>query len=239
MSSQYQELYQPSTPIPSFIEISFNIALATAIFTIGDRMIKWNSPYYLIHSIHNAAIVWLTAPDVITTLTRFVDIHSINAEVNWLALELVFALHIYHILVYWYKFRFDDWLHHILMIGIALPIGMIVKAGPLLGYSLFFTTGLPGGIDYTLLFLVRNGLMARETEKYINYYLNTWIRAPGTASHAILSTVFILQYIETYSFSWYLGLLTALLNYWNGQYFMAQVVYDAGRIDVFSTQKLA
>ena len=44
--------------------------------------------------------------------------------------------------------------HHILMIGIALPIGWFVDSKSLLGYSLFFTTGLPGGIDYFLLFLV-------------------------------------------------------------------------------------
>jgi hypothetical protein len=231
-------MFLPHTP-PSHLQIGSNIALATIIFTICDRVSPFNSPYYLIHSIHNIVIVWLTASDVITTITRFVDLDLLCEDINWNALELVFALHFYHILVYWNKFRPDDWLHHILMIGVALPISMIVKAGPLLGYSLFFTTGLPGAIDYALLFLVRNRLIVRETEKCINYYLNTWIRSPGTATHAVLTAVFILNHMETFTLAWYLGLLTALLNYWNGQYFMGQVVYDAGRCDVFSTHKLA
>jgi len=157
---------------------------------------------------------------------------------NWVAVELVFALHLYHCILYWRKFRLDDWLHHILMIGIALPIGTYLNAGSLLGYSLFFTTGLPGGIDYALLFLNRNGLIVRETEKRINCALNTWIRSPGTATHAILTTIFILHTEPVYTLPWFLGLLTALLNYWNGQYFMEQIVYDAGHNDVAGMYKI-
>jgi len=54
-------------------------------------------------------------------------------------------------------------LHHILMILVALPISFLAKTGSLLGHSLFYTTGLPGGIDYLMLVLVRNGIINKLT----------------------------------------------------------------------------
>jgi hypothetical protein len=196
------------------------------------------NPYYLLHTLHNAVIVYATLPDVFSCVRDYDLLWELRHEKNWLAIELVFALHFYHIIMYFRKLRFDDWLHHGLMIGIALPIGTYLQSGPLLGFSLFFTTGLPGGIDYFLLFLTRNNWLHRHTEKYVNCWLNTWIRAPGTAAQAILTTIFILRYAETFSIDWCLGLTTAALNYWNGQYFMAQVVYDAGHHDVYKQYHL-
>lgn len=210
------------------------ILCLTGNFCFLDYMLKrFANPYYLLHALHNAAIVYLTLPDVFSCILDYDKLWIMREEKNWLALELVFALHFYHIIIYFNKLRFDDWLHHGLMIGIALPIGAYLDSGPLLGYSLFFTTGLPGGIDYFLLFLTRNQWISRDVEKYCNCFLNTWIRAPGTASHAILTAIFILRYCEITSFTWWFGMITAFLNYWNGQYFMAQVVYDAGHLDIY------
>jgi hypothetical protein len=187
--------------------------------------------YYAIHAFHNACIVYLTAGEVVNTLLDFRSIAS--SPVNFTALELVFALHLYHIFMYYKKFRFDDWLHHGLMIGIALPIGGLVPSGSLLGYSLFFTTGLPGGIDYGLLFFVRNGLITKDIQKRINSQLAIWIRSPGCVSLA----TFALAHISIQSQPSLLFLLgsylVGFLNYWNGQYFMGQVVYDAGKNQVF------
>ena len=73
------------------------------------------------------------------------------------------------------------------MCGVALPMGLTMNSGPLLNYSLFFLTGLPGGINYILLFLSRNKCMERLTQKRINNSLNLWIRAPGCISHSTLS----------------------------------------------------
>lgn len=181
--------------------------------------------YYAVHAIHNACIVYFAKSDVWNTITNF---SAIDTKPNYITLELCFALHFYHIAYYWRKFRMDDWLHHILMIGIALPIGGCVPSGTLLGYSLFFTTGLPGGIDYTLLFLTRNNWLNKDTEKKINTYLHVWIRSPGCVSLATytLAHASINHYSNMTQFGIY---VVALLNYWNGQYFMEQVVLDAGK----------
>jgi len=116
------------------------------------------------------------------------------------------------------------------MIGVALPVGCYVQANTFMGFSLFFTTGLPGGIDYFLLFLVRNGYLNKYAEKDINVFLNVWIRSPGTAAMAALSMASFLSAPSTDPLITTLSVIPPLLNYWNGQYFMQQVVEDHARL---------
>lgn len=189
--------------------------------------VSLQNPYYAIHSIHNAVIVKLTADEVLTTFTDFYRLPMYAP--NFQASLLVAALHVYHILLYYRNLRLDDWLHHILMIFVALPIGVVTQSSTLLGFSLFFSTGLPGGIDYALLFAVRNGWLVRGAEKSVNRWLNVWIRSPGCAAHAALTTVYLVGSNDPDILNMIIGLLPAALMYWNGQYFMQQVVADEER----------
>lgn len=213
-----------------FIKMVFAFVTALAGFCTFDALLTrlgTQGVYYAVHSIHNALIVYSTFPEVVNSLTQFSN--AIRQPVNLYALQICAALHIYHILLYYKKFRFDDWLHHILMIGIALPIGGLVPSGTMLGFSLFFTTGLPGCIDYALLFLTRNSLIDRMYEKRINTWLNVWIRSPGCVAQATLSIIALNSASSQLStIEWYAGLIAGLLNYWNGQYFMSQIVFDLG-----------
>jgi len=202
------------------------IASFFTLFSVLDRIITnrgWQNPYYAVHALHNTAIVAVTAPDVYATFT---DLHGLEKyTTNLLAVQLCIALHLYHIALYWQKFRFDDWLHHGLMIGIAVPFGLLVEAYTFMGFSLFFTTGLPGGIDYALLFLARNGYLEKHTEKSVNTFLNVWVRSPGCAMMAALTIANRLSHpsnLATISIS----LVSPLLTFWNGQYFMQRVVED-------------
>ncbi len=191
------------------------------------------SPYYLLHALHNAAIVSLTWPDVAATFT---DFHAIDSyPVNIRATALVVSLHLYHIARYRASLRFDDWLHHILMIGVAIPVGLASSTTPLMGYSLFFSTGLPGGISYFALFLQRNGWLGRLTEKRINTAMNVWIRSPGCASHAAFVIAWALSgSLDYWGRIW--AAVPAALMYWNGQYFMQQTVADLARREIEERQ---
>lgn len=208
------------------LETILNIITIFSSFCVTDRIINHftnlQGIYYLIHSVHNGIVVYLTMGEVFNSVFDFNSIA--NSEKNLLALSYVFALHLYHIAIYKTKFRYDDWLHHILMIGVALPIGWYVDSKSLLGYSLFFTTGLPGGIDYILLFLVRNNWLDKNIEKEINSTLNIWIRSPGCISHAILTLAYTSTQNSVSFFDWFLSFVVACLTFWNGQYFMRQVV---------------
>ncbi len=208
----------------SFLNIIGYFGAFCILDNVLSKYTRLEGIYYLLHAAHNGLIVKSAYKDVLNTWTGF---GSVSHEPNMYALELVFALHFYHLCVYWRKFRFDDWLHHILMIGIALPVGGYFPSGSLLGYGLFFTTGLPGGIDYALLFLVRNGWLNRTIEKRINAWLNVWVRSPGCASHACFTFAYVSLTAIPFTGMWWAGMMTGLLTYWNGQYFMRQVVENA------------
>ena len=154
---------------------------------------------------------------------------------------LVYSLHFYHMIAYFPKLRFDDWLHHILMVLVALAfLSSMVSTGTLLNHSLFFLCGLPGMIDYALLFLVRNNYIDRMTEKYVNKQLNLWVRAPGCIAHSAIS---ILAYFtnmragRTQKYEFIVVIVTSLLVYWNGIYFMEQVVSDYKKNELKNKKK--
>lgn len=203
----------------------------TTIFCAADytlTRIRAKNPYYLIHSIHNAFIVYYTWSDIVNTFINFQ--HLPTFAPNYDAAALCFALHVYHIIMYWRAFRFDDWLHHIIMIAVALPLGVFLPSSTLLGFSLFFTTGLPGGIDYFMLYLVRNGILMRIREKQANTFLNVWIRGPGCVAQATAAFVYLLSYGQMlHPAVFWLACIPPLTNYWNGMYFMEQVVVDLAR----------
>ena len=67
--------------------------------------------------------------------------------------------------------------------------------------------------------------MNRLNQKRINKGLNIWIRAPGCISHSVLT--FIAYNSNRDKFKDYNNLLvwtTIILTFWNGIYFMEQVV---------------
>jgi hypothetical protein len=205
------------------INIFFYLIMYILIdYFLGDNI---KGKYYLIHSINNMYIVYLTLPDLFYTYQNFTNFYNYQSDIT--AVILTYALHLYHIIVYFNKLRFDDWLHHILMCGVALPCALMSNSGSLLGHSLFFLTGLPGGIDYFLMFLNRNNYIKRITEKKINCYLNLWIRCPGCIAHSTLTILAYNMFYEIIGYN-YIKLFscwfTTIIVYWNGIYFMNQVV---------------
>jgi len=207
----------------------FGIFCYTALCILIDYIAeKYNieGRYYLVHSLTNFMIMYLTWGDLVFTYYNFIDF--INYPMNFQATIITFGLHLYHTIWYFKKLRFDDWLHHILTCGVALPLSIFSKAGSLLGHSLFYITGLPGAVDYFMLFLNRNKYIERMTEKKVNNFLNLWIRCPGCISHVALTIVGFNMLgpdqISTYDRT--TCLITAIIVFWNGIYFMNQVVVN-------------
>lgn len=198
------------------------IFLLTFLFMFLDYLLsfKFKKNYYIIHSIINLIIVVLTLPDVISLYTNIYSV--LYPSLSFYGSLIIYSLHFYHIIWYFSHLRFDDWLHHILMIFIVLPIGNYQGSVNILGHGLFYTTGLPGMIDYALLFLVRNNVINYMIEKKVNFYLNLCIRCPGCIIHGFISFYYI---ISNFTLNFLLlGGISGLLVVWNGIYFMQQVV---------------
>lgn len=194
-------------------------------FSVLDKYITkhgFAKPYYAVHVVHNLAIVAFTTDDVMQSFGGTFT----TTTPNWLAILLCFALHFYHIRDYYATLHYDDWLHHGLMIGVALPFSLLVDPTPLTGMNLFFTTGLPGAINYAALFAERNGWLTRSQEKAINVPVNVWLRAPGCVANA---TLIVVAGLSGSGFQQFIAFLIAALTAWNGLYFMQQVVVASQR----------
>lgn len=207
-----------------------NILKCTFYFCYADKILNYfniNGIYYFLHFVTNLYIVYNTFDHVILCYTNLYD--NLHVKFSYDCMDMITALHLYHIAMYKNKFRIDDWLHHILMIFIAVPlIRVYAKCGILISHGLFFTTGLPGGIDYLLLFLNRNNLyVTRRIEKKVNTFLNNWIRCPG----CIVTATLILNLLQIYknflnTNQFIASVCVMIILYWNGIYFMQGVNRD-------------
>jgi hypothetical protein len=205
-----------------------DILYYTTGFIAADYLmtkLNFKGTYYFNHFLGNMYIIKNAIPEMGFCYT---DIgNAMIQPTNTNIVSMVFSIHIYHILYYYKKLRYDDWLHHIMMLGFSLPLSLRLNNGAILSHSLFFLSGLPGGIDYLLLFLSRNNYINRKTEKIINYNMNLWVRSPG----CILSSYFIVNgYMNNYNCNNIINTTSILLIsgsiFWNGIYFMNQVSED-------------
>ena len=208
--------------------------LFTGIFILFDYILSYFSiegRYYINHFISNSIIIYNTIYCVSNSYMFLCDNNMFLCDSNTncndnninLSKNIIYALHFYHILWYFNKLRFDDWLHHIIMILIVLPISYFTECPNLIGHSFFFLIGLPGGIDYVLLFLVRNNIINKITEKKINRELNLWIRCPGCIASSVLIYININQNIYNTA-TIICSYIIMIAIYWNGIYFMNQTV---------------
>lgn len=202
--------------------VYFIVFLLFYIYTdygLGDRI---QGKYYLIHSFNNMLIVYFTLPSVLYVYTDFIKYHTY--EYNYFPSVISYSLHVYHIVVYYKKLRFDDWAHHIIMM-LSFPLAMMINPSIIINHALFYLTGLPGAINYFILFLCRNGFVSRLFQKKVNNYLNLFIRGPGCISHVTicLMTIGIRNYTTIQILILY---IQCVIVYWNGIYFMNKVIID-------------
>ena len=132
----------------------------------------------------------------------------------------------YHLLAF--ECSTADWVHHLLFAGIICPIGLFFEPGPVQNTVGFFICGLPGGLDYLMLALVKLRRMDRYAEKRINSRINVWLRSPG-----LLFAAFCCVYgrFDVHApaavkkrVPWWVAVSCALLCALNGQYYMQVVV---------------
>ena len=93
--------------------------------------------------------------------------------------DFAFSLHFYHLTCFVEALRVEDVVHHLLFGGGLGCFNFSLTWGRMTNLLIFFMTGLPGGIDYAMLVLVKSGHVARLTQKAICSNINTWLRVPG------------------------------------------------------------
>ena len=187
-------------------------------FMIDYSVIPNKARWFILHTISNTFTTYYTLGSVINVLSD--PIKMLSVQPSYTPLNITIALHLYHI-VFFNNLVAIDWIHHILMCGIAAG-SYFYNIGECTNFIIFFINGLPGGLDYLMLSLVKHGKIHYMIEKRLNAYINLWIRSPG-----IICGIFNLYLAMLYSdeFSWISGRILILVAFlWNAQYFLYRVI---------------
>ena len=148
--------------------------------------------WFLLHSIINFIVVYYSLNDVICCILNSNECFKINWNENSIKVyNYAFILHIYHCI--FFNLTRDDYIHHIPMVAICGTLCYLIKS-IISSLALFFLSGLPGGIDYFLLFLVKINKMYAITEKRIYLYLSAFLRAPGCVITFFIGTHGLFEY---------------------------------------------
>ena len=194
-----------------------NVTIYFLVLLLIDKLFLTKARWYILHFIANFIVCVVTFNDVINII-----VDPLNVQLKeHTAGNVLMALHLYHMIMF-KNIQIVDWVHHIVMLTI-LTFTYSFKAGTYVAnYNMFFLSGLPGGIDYFMLTLVKYGKMSNLQEKYINCKLNIWIRGPGIIVGAYL---IFLQYmrglLETPAFIMAFTLIGLI---WNAQYFTERII---------------
>lgn len=91
----------------------------------------------------------------------------------------VFTAHCYHMIIFYKYLKYDEWFHHIVWGLFLFPLMYIYSQTKLAVVAVWFLSGLPGGIDYFLLWLVKLRLLKKQIEKRVYLFITLFFRSPG------------------------------------------------------------
>jgi len=161
-----------------FFLLSFIRLVDTLLCKYYTDKARWFQLHFFINMIISA----LCVPDIIDM------VYDVNEALqpldNYISGSLALQLHIYHTL--FFELTQMDKYHHISSVFLCFPPSIVFNK-KILSLFYFIGTGLPGGIDYLLLTLVKNNQMKYLEEKKWNSYINAYIRMPGGAICSFLT----------------------------------------------------
>jgi hypothetical protein len=171
---------------------------------IFKKVIKENARYFLLHICLNSYIVFITCGETIQFfLSPQIDF-SKYTENSLKSASVCIGFHMYHYLTA--ELDFETKIHHIVTVFLTGSAALIIPTGTTTSAINFIMCGLPGGIDYSLLFLYKYSIIDSITEKYINRWLNLLIRMPGM----MLISWYIFLNIYSGALDWKAYILTVL-----------------------------
>ena len=95
---------------------------------------------------------------------------------NFIGYSVIVSLHLYHCI--FFNLNKQDIFHHILFVLIGCGYTILYQPYIASSMPLVSLHGIPGMIDYFLLFLVHIGKFELLEQKRISSLLNTWFRGP-------------------------------------------------------------
>eukprot|EP00937_MAST-01D_sp_MAST-1D-sp2_P007905 g7905.t1 len=196
----------------------FLVMGAIDFVVLRPRLLK-GAPWFALHSSMNMLVTVFGLSDVMYILDR-PHCAMVAPTQSWIPSHIAVTLHVYHCVAYT-ELRFDDIFHHAVFVAPFAAMQLTMMWGPICNLLMFFITGLPGGIDYALLVLVKQGRLSRLQEKRYNASIMVWLRMPGLLFFS--SVQYVGLRLGFYRVSWYWIVLCMFLGAANGIFYMAQV----------------
>ncbi len=189
------------------------------------QVVPHNARWFLIHSVTNLFITLTASHDLFLCFTDPDNALTISSPLTKTALVVALTMHAYHTIVFYKHLTPTDITHHAVMCGISGPLSLYYTSR-LTGAGLWFLTGLPGAIDYFLLWLVKIEAFERMREKEAYILISTWVRSPGCVICCYIAAKNLGRYPAYIQIP---TLINALLIGWNGQYYLSQTSIDFGK----------
>lgn len=197
---------------------------------MGYRTAAHNSArWFFVHAGANAFVCAAAMRSMWSVLSD--PLHSADSQTNldrsfwgdasvW-PLTIINSVHVYH-MIGGFRLTGADYFHHLLFIPTLGFPGQVLPWGALSNWLAFFISGLPGGLDYFVLGLVKLGYVDKMTEKRLNANQNVWLRNPGILTAVIL--LYQSQVYGTCQAPFFFVLLQLTLPAYNGIYYCKQAV---------------
>jgi len=196
-------------------------------FAINKTKNNHNARWFFIHSQVNFLIFLLTWRDVRFSLTNLSSaIFTPPTTRTTLAYYTAMISHMYHTVIFFNKLTIQDWIHHLTMMGVAGTVSYF-SLSRVTGVALFFLSGLPGLIDYSLLWGVKMGFVRKMYQKECYSWIVSFLRSPGCMYSCFLALPYLFKkpFDLTYSFV----LINFIMTFWNGQYYTRLSCIDYGK----------
>tara|TARA_B100000900_G_C20592698_1_gene722179 strand:- start:201 stop:899 length:699 start_codon:yes stop_codon:yes gene_type:complete len=186
-----------------------------------------NTRWFFLHSYVNFIITITTFSDLVRCLIDPYNGILTFSETSQIGYRIATISHVYHMVFFYNKLTQDEWLHHVLMCLVCGPLTKFYNRNRICVSTLWFLSGLPGFIDYAMLYLVKIGRIPSITQKNLYIYLSCLVRSPGCI---IMVYIQLLTIHQVKHFDELLARLTlAALVLWNAQYFLYITIRDTTR----------
>lgn len=196
-------------------------------YLISRKKPDHNTRWFFIHFIINSIVTYYNYDDLKYCLKNVENCTLKHVSDDaYFAIDLVVMAHLYHILFFYKYLKYQDWLHHLTMFGFNGPV-FYYQQLKIQSVTVYFCSGLPGMIDYFLLYLVKIKILNIKIEKDIYLFLTSYIRSPGCILTTFLSIPYFFR--PQTNFDYLISFISIMLVFWNGQYFMKRTCIDYGR----------
>ena len=211
--------------------LGFLVVLFIVDRCIVSPLIHPRARYFCLHAMINAFVCVASWPDVKRLFLDSTHAYA-GPSTTMLANSAIIAIHVYHCVAF--KLSVADIVHHLVFVVICCGLAIPYKhhGGVANNVGCFFLSGLPGGLDYAMLVLVKQGFMDKFTEKVWNARIQGWLRGPSMAVYAfvvwqnyMLGTLGAAEHpSHVYFFA-----TAATLHFLNGVYYANEAVFGHGR----------